>query len=80
MLLLKGNERQQYPLLKDAPLYTKPNEIRKEAIKHLFVVERRLGVSASSYHGCHFDTSGSFHSVRNLPKEKKRLFDGNLWL
>ena len=25
--------------------------------------------STSSSHGCHLDTSGSFNSVRNLPKQ-----------
>ena len=31
----------------------------------------RLENSTSSHHGCHLDTSGSFHSVRNLPKQKR---------
>ena len=30
---------------------------------------QHLETSTSSYHGCHFDTSGSFHSVRNPSKE-----------
>ena len=42
-------------------------EMRKYALKHLTL---KL---TSSYHGCHLDTSGSFHSVRNLLKQKKTI-------
>ena len=47
-------------------MYPMPEEIREEALKHF----KNLN---SSYHGCHLDTSGSFHSVRNLPKQKKNI-------
>lgn len=51
-------------------MYLLLKEIQNEALKHLSL--------AFKYSNCHLDT-GSFHSVRNLPKHK-RLFNCNPWL
>ena len=53
-----------FPLVKDGPVLPMLKQIRKEALRHLSLA---LTESTSTHHGGHLDTSGSLHSVRNLP-------------
>ena len=46
---------------------------RRQERKHWSTFPLYLEDSNSSHHGCHLDTSRSFHSVRNLPKQKRLL-------
>ncbi len=57
-----------FPLAKNGRVYPMQKDIRKEALSHLSLAFRQFGQLLS------WTTSTSFHSVRNLPKQKG-LFD-----
>lgn len=67
MLLLQGILGLNYlsfPFLKDGQAYGVRD--KKEALKHLFLAFKE-------FEQLHLDTSGSFHSVRNLLRHKRLL-------
>ena len=73
MLLRRGRMTALSPFLfvKDGPMYPKPKGTRRA---HWSVFPQHLENCNSSYRGCHLDTSGSFHSARNLHKQQKTIW------
>lgn len=52
-----------FSLVRNGPVCPMLKDIRRKALK-------LLSLAFSSHHGCHLDSSSSFHSVRNNPKQK----------
>ena len=61
------------PLGEGGPVVPKLKEVIKEVWN---LLSFHLEISNGTYHGCHWGTSGSFHSVRKVPK-LSGLFDCN---
>ena len=56
---------------KDGPVYPVYEKMRNDALKHLLLLY--LKNSTSSHRGYHLNTSRSFRSIRNFPKQQNRF-------